>query len=387
MKYSLSLLFGVCCSSMVMANSSSDYLNKTVDAYLAHRSQNPVGQMSTFNRWFEDAEVRLQQDDDSKTAYQLRLQPKSLAQTRAEQKLLDQQGKLNQLKRQQQFAVFLKRHYHQLINLIANKATLDLLQQQQHLVADKIKFYRSQAGGDAFQPEKLQTVILKRDALQQQIDNQSPVFLAQCQNLGIEPLDLALQHYVIPTEIINRPVDIKQHAEIATLRIELNRLQKNRDRNHARTGLGLSFIQLEHENSRNNNSNAISVGIRIPLGKQNFSDLQQAYQHNDLQAELSEKTLSLNDNIAQLKLELKTLLSTYAQQQTHLSDIDKQLHKKHKTPMVALRLLLKQRQLVVREQINTTHIKLLRRMIDYLYATGLLTSSEQNWLLPELSAQ
>lgn len=388
-------------SLSIILYTSTASANTFINAYLL-KSNNSVQDdnkeieaptLSRWNRWVDNTEIRSSDNDisDNKNqSYALRIRLKNAKQKSAEHKLLDLASRRGKAERDVYRLNILRKSYLDVINLIQLKQKLSSLHQQLDNVAMEASAYTQQVTSDVFSPSKVQKADIDADQVSsliqttQQSLNRSLALIGVPANRQKSAQQLLnypqwLVSITDMIQIVDKDTLLKNHPSLQRLELASNIAKKQVQHEKAKKSAAVSLFELKYDVDKD--AYGATIGVRIPLGKNNFDTLMRnnSYQQTQLAWEL--KLQSIKDELQASNLRIHDYYDQYKQEAHLLNLLNERLKRMRNSENPELILSLKKEK-QQRQAINqSTHLKIVREYINFLFISGRLAETPlRNWL-------
>lgn len=363
------------------ASSINDFLREAA-AETAVGSLPAADRPGGLNRWLEEAQLRVS-DDPDKHSVGLRVQPKMPSQISAENSILGLRRQQRELSQESDLNDRLMLRYTQWLDLIEQSGRVGALDRARALADAKVSYHRSLAQTDDFQPDALLEAELDLAQFQEQDRMQREHLAALRATVDIDPSPDAL----VPIDEMLNVLALAPEAASGidkregSLALELAKEQARNER--AQQGLALDLVQVAVDTDTRSNRDTVGllVGVRLPLGGDNYNSVRRAY-------DLIEATSELERRIASEQRSVASRRELIGWQKTEadaiggtLAALDERLERNRQSGDVAVLLTLQEQQMKARERLAEARQRALRYYLDYLHVTGQLAQQPlRNWL-------
>jgi hypothetical protein len=367
----------------VRADDIGDYL------LMAEQRILPVTLSTEKSSWLESVQLRTSIDDsdETKSSYALRIKPKSLGQVSSETTLLELSSKQTIYEYESTLNTELEKRYLQLIKHSEALHRANLLEQQKLTINSEIVIHRSAAKSDDFDPLKLQRSEFQAESINLEI-------LRNLQLIQQLRSDISYNKQVVSSIDINLSIDdiknnIKRLSQSAiaqdsgNISLKMQIAQANLEREISRQNFGFDFLQLEstkREGNKDPQSYELSIGINLPFGNQykrskSLDTLQRIKRKNEL------ATIKINQTEQQLKSTIEIKLAEHTSIQKLLEKLSIRLENLRHMDQKMLLIELKKEQDKYALELSEVNHSLYRDYIKILSFYGQLAKPPiRNWL-------
>ena len=370
-------------SASVCADGISDYL------LTAEQDISPITLSAGKSGWVESVQFRASIDDsdETKQSYALRLKPKSLEHVNSETTLLELSRKQTIYEYESNLNSELEKRYLQLIRLSEAIHRVKILEQQKLTITSEIIIHRSAVKSGEFDPQKLQRSELQAESIDLEILRGQQLIQQLSSDISIEDLaDLSID-VDLPIDDIKNNIKRLNHSSVAqrpekmSLKTLIAKANLNREKSLHR--LRIDFLQLEstdREGNKDPQSYELSIGVNLPFGNRykyskSLIDLQRLKRKNTLAKSKIKQTEK------QLKSYLAIKIAEHTSIQKLLDKLSVRLENLQYMNQKILLVELKKEQDKYSLELNKVNHSLYRNYIELLSFYGQLGKRPiRNWL-------
>jgi len=381
-------------SSSVHANNGSELLKKTItDAssrFSGLQFQPLDTHLSGLDAWIDKSEVNWSNKDlsnfeDQKISYELQF--KNRAQIKAEQALLNMGQNKVALKVSSYLEKQLNYKYKILIDVIAQRKQQRLLQQQHALARGELNSWKLKINSDDFRADKLQQADLTLDNIWGEM-LQNGARSEQLERHDMSQKNLSNSEQKIPTvrQIIRTVNSIMQSGQYQQYNqrikaAELEILETNRKQQRYAAQKKLSFKSLKVEYDNKGEDFGVSMGIRVPITKNNFDRLEEKQALHFKHLEAQNLRLEVSDQLSEKRNQLIQLSNLWESNQKLLKKLESRMSRLATTQNIDLRSALSNQKIKLVKRKNSIEINALQGYVGFLREAGMLASKPyRNWL-------
>jgi len=391
MKYSPTYLL-----ALLILFSASNASSEVTNQYLNQaRQASPyqLEQIRAESGWLDQTELRYSGSDQDEHGFAFRFQPRFASQRLAENRIIDLLNHQQARALNAQLNDELKPRYHALIELIESYNELDYLEHKVVLDQQKLALNRSLAETEAFRIADLQAAEFEYHSDRQLLNQLGKRLNFRLRGFVGIPVDLLEEFLSTWSQQVSdwgsfidtggkliHLVDSDQLDDVGG-RVDFQLAQQKLRLARSASASWLEFVELKLVD-RSSGEQEATLGISIPLGRNDFGISQRAADVNranlSLQGNRLEISRSITDSVAELE---------WLQDRTDIlksgEGLLKQQYEKLRTigqPAVVLKL--KFEILRYQNELRRLHIRGLRGYIELLHTAGYLAKEPlTNWLL------
>jgi hypothetical protein len=366
--------------------SANQFLRQAIVATASSRLPAAPDRPGGLNRWFNEAQVRLADDPDTRS-YALRVSPKMPNQISAEKAILGLREQQRELSRETDLNDRLMVHYEQWLDLVEQQNRVAELEQARTLADAEVQYQRSLAQTDDFRPTTLLEAELSLAGYVEQDRMQRERLAATRAALDIEPLPRGL----VGIEEMLRVVAATPAAEasidqrVESLALELARERVRLDRAQQGWALDLMQVEVANDTRSNRDSRGFLVGVRVPLGGASFNTAQREYDVIAATSDLERRTFAAQLGATNRRELLDWRRSEADAIRDTLAAIDERLERARQSGDIGVLVTVQWEQVKARERLMEVRQLAVRHYLEYLHLTGRLAQQPlRNWLSPGL---
>ncbi|HIG41482.1 MAG: hypothetical protein ABGY96_07030 [bacterium] len=373
----------------------------SVDSYLLQAekrtarlvNQHRIRSDGSLSDWIESAEFRTGADNENERSYAVRFIPKTRGQRRVERSASNLMADKNRFEVLNALNNDLNIRYETLIDLFDLQVETEYITKRISLSEQNMTLYRSQINTAGFDAEKYQAIELEHLSLKQRLELSRQLQLEMKSSSGLG-LDINSSSHIknwsewIPsiTELVD---EVAKNVNSAAQWVSLAQRSKALDLHLARENLNMSrvkdkalfsFIELKYTDRRMGQSE-LSMGVSIPMVKNNFNLRKRERQLNDAKATLA------NDQIVEEALYRRRFFALSQDRRICLSieeaiaDVDNRFSRLIVQEGSQLAINLKETRTRHEWLLKTTHLSALRSYLSLQHASGTLAKGPlRNWL-------
>lgn len=391
MKYSPTYLIALLIllsASSASSEVTNQYLNQAL-----HASPYQLERITAESSWLDQSELRYSGSDQDEHGFAFRFQPRFASQRLAENRIIDllnhQQGRALNARLNDE----LKPRYHALIELIETYNEHDYLEHKVVFDQQKLALNRSLAETEAFRIADLQSAEFEYHSDRQLLNQLGKRLNFRLRGFTGIPADLLEEFLSTWSQQVsdwssfidagNQLIHLVESDQIDDVagRVDYQLAQQKLRLARSDSTSWLEFVELKLVDRPSGEQEA-TLGISIPLGRNDFGVSQRAAEVNranlSLQGNRLDISRSITDSVAELEwmqdqaIILKSGETLLKQQYEKLRTIDQ--------PAVVLKL--KSEILSYQNELRRLHIRGLRQYIELLHIAGYLAKEPlTNWLL------
>lgn len=373
-------------------SASSEVINQYLNQALASSSYQ-LETVTSKSSWLDQTELRYSGSDQDEHGLAFRYRPRFASQRLAENQIVELLNRQQTRVLNAQFNDELNLRYHKLIELIESYNELNYLEQKIALDQQRLALNRSLAETETFRIAELQASEFEYHSNQQQFTRLAKRLNSRLNSFdGIPPTQLReflstwsqqvsdWNSFIDSGSILIQLANTNQ-LDDAVNRVDFQLAQQKLKLARSNSSRWLDFVELKLVD-RSAGEQEASLGISIPLGKNNFGISQRAAEVNRANLSLQGNRLDISRSIIDAVAELE-----WMQDQADIlksgETLLKQQHEKLRAidqPAVVLKL--NSEILSYQNELRRLHIRGLRGYIELLHIAGYLAKEPlTNWLL------
>lgn len=370
-----------------------------INRFLLQAHSEPVSSVGPVvpeqGNWLSDAEFRYDMNENGDYSLALRFIPDTADRGNAEysvQQLLITRD-LYRVREEQ--ARGLLQRYLQLLEVLAIQISLESLQAESNLDADRVQYYRSQVHTETFQIADLQNSELAKDQTDQQIELtrlRLQTLLKAFDYDLVKQLNVLLENW--ETQVINWDTMIREmennrsldpgfefHENVDAIDLKLAREKLKIEREERDRWFEFLEVKLRELDSGDQET---SIALSIPLGTRPLEMVQRSLAVNradfQFKTNLYRRQVTLRTKQRELKWNYQQVLSI----QQRLSRLQQQLNKLQAANQIELVLTLKSELLKLQDQLQQLRIRGVGNFLALLQENGQLVRRPlSNWMLQD----
>lgn len=347
----------------------------------------PSTKLVGIDAWIDDSSLNwsnsnIENFKEQKLSFELKL--KNSEQIRTEQQILNMGQTRVNLKLTTQLEKRLNYVYSSFIDYIEETQHAELLEEQRRLANAELNSWKLQVNSNTFRADKLQQADLTLDGIwAEQLENNATLKhytpIKNTQKQLLTNLISLPQMIIIADDIAKKETYQQYSLQIRKSTLSATMFDKQRQREEAQKRISLNSLKLEYDKKDNNVG--VSIGVSMPITKNNYESILQAQQQHYINMDAQNVVTEVSQLLKEKKFELLKLQNHWSSNQKLLYRIKQKIKQLSDSNDIELHIALKKKYLQTKIRQQSTYTSALRKYIDYLNTAGMLSAKPyRNWI-------